>query len=79
MLSYTTFQPNSTIPSDSRPHERTLPAIEGEVELTIGEEIRPCRKGDAFTVPGSMEHSITSGGKVAIVVDTLSPPHEEYG
>ena len=78
MLSYATFQPGSTIPLHSHPHEQTGIVIDGEVEMTIGGETRLCRKGDAFTIPGNVEHSAASGETAATVIDTFSPPREDY-
>ena len=77
MLSYVTFQPNSVIPLHSHPHEQTGIVIEGAVELTIGGETRLCRKGDAFTIPGNVEHSAAGGEMAATVIDTFSPPRED--
>jgi quercetin dioxygenase-like cupin family protein len=78
MLSYATFQPNSTVPAHSYPHEQTGIIVEGELELTIGNESRVCRKGDAFTIPGNIEHSAASGDTATTVIDTFSPPREDY-
>ena len=78
MLSCATFQPGSTIPLHSHPHEQTGIVIEGEVEMTIGGETRLCRKGDAFTISGDVEHSAVCGVKAATVIDTFSPPREDY-
>jgi len=78
MLSYATFQSNSTVPAHSHPHEQTGIVVEGELELTIGNESRVCRKGDAFTIPGNIEHSAASGDTVTTVIDTFSPPREDY-
>lgn len=78
MLSYATFQPNSTLLTHSHPHEQTGIVIEGELTLTIGDETRLCQKGDAFTIPGNVEHSVVNGDKLTIVVDTFSPPRQDY-
>ncbi len=78
MLSHATFQPNSTIPTHGHPQEQTGIVIEGELDLTIGSETRRCRKGDAFTIPGGVEHSAVSGNSVTVVLDTFSPPREDY-
>ncbi len=78
MISHVTFQPHSSIPTHSHPQEQTGIVIEGEMELTIGDESRICRKGDAFTVPGNIEHSAGSRDSVTTVIDTFSPPREDY-
>ena len=78
MLSYVTFQPNRILPAHSHSNEQTGIVIEGELRLTIGDETRLCKKGDAFTIPGNVEHSAACGDKPTIVIDTFSPPREDY-
>ena len=78
MLSYVTFQPDSILLTHSHPNEQTGIVIEGELKLTIGNETRLCKKGDAFTIPGNVEHSVVNGDKRTVVVDTFSPPREDY-
>ena len=78
MLSLATFQPNKTLATHSHPHEQTGIVMEGELRLTIGNETRLCTKGDAFTIPGNVEHSAASGDTLTVVVDTFSPPREDY-
>jgi len=78
MLSYATFQPHTTLSPHSHPHEQTGIIIEGELKLTVGDETRLCKKGDAFTIPGNVEHGAVNGDKLTIVVDTFSPPREDY-
>lgn len=77
MLSYTTLKPNCNVPTHSHPSEQVGIVIDGEIEFTIGNETRLCKKGDAFAIPGNVEHSATSGNEPIIVVETFSPPRED--
>ena len=65
-------------PCICHPHEQTGIVIEGEVEMTVSGETRLCRKGDAFTISGDVEHSAASGESGATIIDTFSPPREDY-
>ncbi len=78
MLAYTTFEPNSSGPTHHHPEEQTGMVLEGEIEFTIGNDSRLCRKGDAFAIPGNVEHSVTNGAQLTIVVQAFSPPREDY-
>ena len=78
MLSHVTAQPHSTLPTHRHPHEQAGIVIEGELKLTIGNETRLCKKGDAFTIPGNVEHSAVCGDKPTVVLDVFSPPREDY-
>ena len=78
MLSHVTFQPNSNVPAHSHPNEQTSMVLEGEIKLTIGDDTRLCKKGDAFTIPDNVVHSAAAGEKPAIVLDVFNPPREDY-
>ena len=78
MLAYTTFEPNCSGHTHSHPEEQTGMILDGEMEFTIGNETRLCKKGDAFVIPGNAEHSVTNGDKLTVVVQAFSPPREDY-
>ena len=78
MLAYTTFEPNCYGPTHSHPEEQTGMVLDGEIKFTIGNETRLCKKGDAFAISGNVEHSVTNGDKLTIVVQAFSPPREDY-
>ena len=78
MLAYATLEPNFNGPPHSHPEEQTGIVIDGEMNITIGNETRLCKKGDAFAIPGNVEHSVTNGEKLTIVVEAFSPPREDY-
>jgi quercetin dioxygenase-like cupin family protein len=80
MLSYVTIQPNAPIvPLHSHPHEQMGLVLEGEVGLTIGNETRKLKKGDAFQVPPNVHHGLAfTSEKQAILLDIFSPPREEF-
>ena len=78
MLAYTTFEPNCYGPAHSHPEEQTGMVLDGEIKFTIGNETRLCKKGDAFAIPGNVEHSVTNGDKLTIIVQAFSPPREDY-
>lgn len=80
MLSYVTIQPNAPIPPlHSHPNEQMGMVLAGEVTLTIGQETRKLKKGDAFWVPPNTPHGLAaSSEKEAIVLDVFTPPREEF-
>ena len=78
MLSHVTLEPNCNVPTHSHPNEQVSIVIDGEMNITIGNETRLCKKGDAFAIPGNVEHSVTNGDKLAIIVEAFSPPREDF-
>ena len=54
MLSRLELDADSVVPTHHHPHEQAGMLLEGEMELTIGEETRLCRPGDMFIIPGGV-------------------------
>ncbi len=79
-LSYVSIEPNNPIPPlHKHPHEQMGMVLEGEVGLTIGEETRILKKGDAFLIPPNVPHGLSAPSKKpARVLDIFSPPREDF-
>jgi quercetin dioxygenase-like cupin family protein len=80
MISYVTIEANAPVPPlHSHPNEQMGMVLEGEVGLTVGDETRRLKKGDAFRVPPNVPHGLAyASGNKAIVLDIFSPPREEF-
>ncbi len=79
-LSYVSIEPNNPIPPlHSHPHEQMGMVLEGKVALTIGNETRILKKGDAFLIPPNILHGLAvPSEKPAKVLDIFSPPREDF-
>ncbi len=67
----------SALPTHSHMHEQISNIIEGEFEMTVGDETRVCRPGDVAVIPGHVPHSgraITD----CYIVDVFRPVREDY-
>ena len=80
-------KPHALLPRDGRGERRAYPlaptraswhAVEGKLELTIGEETRLCQPGDMFIIPGGTPHRARSIDGRAVVLDVFSPVREDY-
>ncbi len=78
MLSWVTIEPESEVPPHQHPHEQVGVVLDGELELTIGEETRLLHPGDAYTIPPGLPHAARTGAAGCLVVDIFSPPREDY-
>lgn len=78
MLSWVTIEPESEVPLHQHPHEQVGFVLEGELELTIGEETRRLKPGDAYTIPPELPHAARTGAIGCLVIDVFSPPREDY-
>ncbi|MDQ4077133.1 MAG: cupin domain-containing protein [Chloroflexota bacterium] len=61
------------VPRHAHPHEQVGFVLEGEVELTIGEERRWLRPGDLYIVPGGVEHAARVGEVPVRLLEVFSP------
>ena len=78
MISYVTLAPHAEVPLHNHPHEQVGIILEGEMEFTIGNETRICKKGDTYVIPGGVMHGVRVLDKPAVAMDIFSPPREEY-
>jgi quercetin dioxygenase-like cupin family protein len=67
----------SVLPEHTHHHEQTGYLVSGSLLLTIGEETREVKPGDAWCIPGGTRHSaVVSADSVA--VEVFSPVREDY-
>ena len=78
MMSLVETAPGAVVPNHSHPHEQAGLMLQGEFDLTIGGETRRMRPGDAYVIPGGVEHSVLGSDGWALALDIFSPPREEY-
>lgn len=67
----------STLPRHTHPHEQTGYLVKGHIRLTIGEEKCDVQAGDAWCVPGGVEH----GAEIiedSVAIEVFSPVREDY-
>lgn len=65
------------LPFHSHPQEQTGYLVSGHMKLTIGEIQYDIQKGDAWIVPGGVEH----GAEVivdTVAIEVFSPVREDY-
>lgn len=78
MMNIVEIEPNAVVPNHTHPHEQAGMMIQGEFEMTIGDETKVVTVGDTYIIPGGVEHSVHCGGIKAIALDIFSPPREDY-
>lgn len=78
MLNWVTIAPNQVVPRHQHPHEQGGVVLEGALELTIGDETRMIRPGDAYAIPPNLPHSAKSSDEGCVVLDVFCPPREDY-
>ena len=79
MLSFVHFdRADALVPTHRHPHEQAGMGLEGEFELTIGDESRIIGKGDSYCIPGNTPHSARSVNGPARALDIFHPVREDY-
>ncbi|HYO30465.1 MAG TPA: cupin domain-containing protein [Thermomicrobiales bacterium] len=70
--------PETALPIHRHPHEQIGVVLEGAIEVTIGGETRRVGPGDAYAVPGGVEHGGRTGEDGVLVLETFTPVRQEY-
>jgi unsaturated pyranuronate lyase len=78
MANWVTIEPHREVPRHQHPHEQLGIMLEGALELTLGEETRLLRPGDAYTIPPNLPHSARTYDDGCVVLDIFTPPREDY-
>lgn len=76
-MAYILLEPGVTT-DHSHENEQMGYILSGEVELTIGEEKKICRSGDAYLVPSGVRHGFhVVGDKNLEYIEIFTPPKKE--
>lgn len=78
MMNFIRIAPGSIVPLHHHHHEQAGTVFEGTLILTIGDETRELRRGDAYIIPGGVQHTATTDAGGCMVLDIFSPPREDY-
>lgn len=65
------------LPLHSHPHEQSGYLVSGVMELNVAGEVRRLTPGDAWCIPGGLEHSARIV-EDAIAVEVFAPRRDEY-
>ncbi len=77
MFSHVTLQPHSVASLHTHPQEQMGIILEGELEMTIGDETRLLKKGDMYLVPADTTHGGVTHTEPVLLLDVFSPPRED--
>jgi quercetin dioxygenase-like cupin family protein len=78
MLNLIEFEPRARVEIHSHPHEQAGLMLEGELVLEIDGVQHRLRPGDAYAIPGGVEHGAWTEGGGCRVLDVFHPPREDY-
>jgi quercetin dioxygenase-like cupin family protein len=78
MLNLLEFEPRATVPPHSHPHEQLGLVIDGVLVLEIDGVEHRLGSGDAYQIPGGIEHAAWTQEEGCRVLDVFQPVREDY-
>lgn len=76
-LSFVTIDKGAKLHLHQHPHEQITHVIEGELEMTIGDETVVLTPGSVYVIPGNTPHSAIALTEVK-VIDFFAPARDDY-
>lgn len=77
MVVQTTLEEGAVVPVHSHPHEQITYVIEGRISMEVQGQTYMLGPGDSLLLPGDVQHGATVT-EWTVVIDTFSPPREDY-
>ena len=68
---------DARLPSHAHPHEQVTTVLSGELELTVGGDVRVLKPGMVAFIPGGVPHSARAV-TVCEVLDVFHPVRDDY-
>ena len=77
MVVQVVLEEGAVVPVHRHPHEQTTYIVEGKLSMDVEGQTYVLVPGDSLLFPADVEHGAIAL-KRTLVVDTFSPPREEY-
>ncbi len=78
MINLIEFEPGSTVPLHSHPHEQLGIVLRGMQALVVDGVAHELGPMEGYVIPGGVEHSAYCGPEGATVLDIFQPVREDY-
>lgn len=78
MLNLLEFEAGARVARHQHPHEQLGLMLEGELVLEIAGEPHRLHPGDAYRIPGGVEHAAWTDDAPCRVLDVFQPVREDY-
>ncbi len=77
MVSFARYEPGAEAPLHSHEEEQVFVVVDGAFDVTLGEETRRLKVGEAAVIPSWVPHQVTaSDDGPATQIDVFCPPRE---
>lgn len=68
---------DALVPPHQHMNDQVGYVISGDLEMTIGGQVRVCTTGESYAIPGGIVHSARALTDV-MAIDVFSPPRDDY-
>jgi quercetin dioxygenase-like cupin family protein len=69
---------NAALPAHHHSNEQVGLLVRGQLTFNTGDSTRTLRAGEGWVIPGDALHDGVAGPEGAIVIETWSPPREDF-
>jgi quercetin dioxygenase-like cupin family protein len=77
MVSFARYEPGAEAPLHAHEEEQVFVVVDGEFDVTLGDETRRLKVGEAAVIPSWVPHRVTaSDDGPATQIDVFCPPRE---
>jgi quercetin dioxygenase-like cupin family protein len=76
-LARVSVRADAQLPTHAHPHEQLTTLLSGELELTVGSEVKVLRAGMVAFIPGGVPHSARAV-TACEVLDVFHPARDDY-
>jgi quercetin dioxygenase-like cupin family protein len=77
MVSFARYEPGAEAPLHAHEEEQVFVVVDGEFDVTLGDETRRLKVGEAAVIPPWVPHRVTaSNDGPATQIDVFCPPRE---
>jgi len=77
MVSFARYEPGAEAPLHAHAEEQVFVVVDGEFDVTLGEQTRRLKVGEAAVIPSWVPHRVTaSNDGPATQIDVFCPPRE---
>jgi quercetin dioxygenase-like cupin family protein len=77
MVVQVSLEEGVVVPAHRHPHEQITYIVEGQLAMEVEGQTQVLGPGDSLLFPGDVEHGATAIERT-LVIDTFSPPREDY-
>jgi quercetin dioxygenase-like cupin family protein len=77
-LAVVELEPNSVVPEHHHRNEQVGVLLAGSVRFRVGDEERELLPGGSWCIPADVPHEVATGPEGAFLVETFSPPRDDW-